>query len=288
MRMKVKNGWVCLWVLTGMLCCAAGVRAQEDSTRVRRDSVRTSFSGQTQPVPSYGGTSAADALPAVPLRDARNRLPQFRPNPADTPPYYVNPSPLFRGDFSTGGTLGVWRGNVFTGRGSQTSIPGIGRLNEAAVGYARRLNDRLAFQASINAMKLNMSYFSARSFGLSTALTYRAADHLWFTAYGSAAMGRFPGMKHYQYGGTVGFDLGERFSLELGVERYYNSMTGRWETRPVVIPTYNFNDKFKLGFDVGPLIYEIIRGIVTDKKDHGGGPLIRPEVPGYAGQAFRR
>lgn len=176
---------------------------------------------------------------------------------------------------------------MFTGSGSQTSIPGIGRMNEAAVGYARQLNDRLALQASINAVKLNMSHFNAQAFGLSTALTYRADEHLWFTAYGSANMGRFPGMKTYQYGGTMGFDIGERFSLELGVERYFNSMTGRWETRPVVIPTYKFNDKFKLGFDVGPLIYEIIRGIVTDKKDHGGGPMIRPEVPGYGGRAFR-
>ena len=287
MRMKRRTDKICLLVAITLLLCAAGVRAQEDSTRVRRDSVRTSFSGSERPVSSYGAASANDALPVSPLRGVANPLPQFRPNPADAPPYYTNPSPLFRGDFSTGGTLGVWRGNVFTGSGSQTSIPGIGRMNEAAVGYARQLNDRLALQASINAVKLNMSHFNAQAFGLSTALTYRADEHLWFTAYGSANMGRFPGMKTYQYGGTMGFDIGERFSLELGVERYYNSMTGRWETRPVVIPTYKFNDKFKLGFDVGPLIYEVIRGIVTDKKDHGGGPMIRPEVPGYGGRAFR-
>lgn len=285
--MKRRKELVCLLTLLALWLGAAGVRAQEDSTRVRRDSVRTSFSGSEQPVPAYGAASVNDALPVAPLRSVVNPLPQFRPNPAGAPPYYTNPSPLFRGDYSTGGTLGVWRGNVFTGSGSQTSIPGIGRMNEAAVGYMRRLNDRLALQASINAVKLNMSYFNAQAFGLSTALTYRADEHLWFTAYGSASMGRFPGMKHYQYGGTVGFDLGERFSLELGVDRYYNSMTGRWETRPVVIPTYKFSEKFKLGFDVGPLIYEIIRGIVTDKKEPGSGPMIRPEVPGYAGKAFR-
>ncbi len=195
---------------------------------------------------------------------------------------------MFRGDYSTGGTIGTWRGNVFTGAGSQTSLPGIGRMNEAAVGYMRQLNDRLAIQASINAVKLNTAFFKSQSFGASAAFTWQAQEYLWFTAYGSANAGVFPGMKQYRYGGTVGFDIGERFSLELGVERYYNSLTGRWEMRPVVIPTYNFNDKFKLGFDVGPLIYELIRGIVTDKKDHGGGPLIRPEVPGYGGGAFRK
>lgn len=91
----------------------------------------------------------------------------------------------------------------------------------------------------------------------------------------------------YQYGGTMGFDIGERFSLEMGVRRFYNNVTGRWEMLPIVIPTIKFSEKFQLGFDVGPLIYEVLRDVLFDQKSRNSGPTIRPDVPGYMGNAFR-
>ena len=80
----------------------------------------------------------------------------------------------------------------------------------------------------------------------------------------------------------MGFDITERFSLELGVQRFYNDLTGRWETLPVVMPGDRCNDKFKLQFDVGPIIYELIRNVIIDHRGgrSDGGPTIRPPVPG--------
>ena len=69
----------------------------------------------------------------------------------------------------------------------------------------------------------------------------------------------------------MSLDMSRRFGMEMGVQRYYDAMRGRWETVPVVIPYYNF-DKFKLGFDVGGLLYEILREVIFEKKDRGGGP----------------
>ena len=121
--------------------------------------------------------------------------------------------------------------------GSQTSQPGIGLRNEAAFSFEQELNERLSLQATVDAVRMNMAYFNRRqSLGLSGALVYRAQDHLWFTAFGSARTGDFLNMQSYSYGGTIGFDITERFSLELGVQRFYNDLTGRWETLPVVMP----------------------------------------------------
>ena len=43
------------------------------------------------------------------------------------PPYYINPTPMFYGDYSTSGYIF----SHFYGSGSQTTLPGIGRINEA-------------------------------------------------------------------------------------------------------------------------------------------------------------
>ena len=66
-------------------------------------------------------------------------------------------------------------------------------------------------------------------------------------------------------------DMSDRFGMEMGVQRYYDAMSGRWETVPVMIPYYHF-DKFTLGLDVGGIIYEILRNAVFDKIRGIGGP----------------
>lgn len=279
--MKARRYILRLLPVLVLLVASSVLRAQEDSTRVRRDSVRASFSGTLLPVLPAVSAPAAGNLSGTLSPDAGQSLPRFRPNPADALPYYTNPSPMFRGDYTTGGTLGRSGRNLFWGSGSQNSIPGIGRMNEAALGYRRELNDKLAFQAGISAIKMNMAHAGVQSFTAGGALVYRPQEHVRFTLFGSADVGNGAGLfsMPYQYGGTVGFDLGDRFSMELGVRRYYDSFTGRWETRPVVIPTINFSEKFKLGLDIGPLIYDVLRTVIFDRKDRGSGPTIMPDFP---------
>lgn len=261
---------------------------QEDSTRVLRDSLRTGVGGTSQMSLKSGISGAkVEGYRLETSLGARQEVPVFRPvhpNPDLRLPYQENPSLFFRGDFHTEGSLWRWRTGQIYGTGSQTSLPGIGRRNEAAFSFEQQLNDRLSLQATVDAMRMNMAYFNRfLSVGLSGALVYQAQDHLWFTAFGSVRRGDFLNMKSYNYGGTMGFDITDRFSLELGVQRFYNDVAGRWETMPVVMPGYRFNDKFKMQFDVGPIIYELIRNAVINHRGghSGGGPTIRPPVPGF-------
>ena len=257
---NVRISVVCLLWLGVLLLGVQTASGQEDSTRVRRDSLRVGAGTPQLPVKS--------GISGVGVEE-----------------YRLEPSlEAFKGDFRTEGSLWRWRTGQIYGMGSQTSLPGIGLRNEAAFSFEQELNDRLSLQATVDAVRMNMAYFNRRqSLGLSGALVYRAQDHLWFTAFGSARTGDFLNMQSYSYGGTMGFDITERFSLELGVQRFYNDLTGRWETLPVVMPGYRFNDKFKLQFDVGPIIYELIRNVIIDHRGgrSDGGPTIRPPVPGF-------
>lgn len=264
------------------IACVSEVRAQEDSTRLPKDSIP--LQGKAVLFPSMKATLSEDKSYYFPMTEPMRPLPKFtlpKREPDLRLPYQENLSPMFKGDFSTSGPMVRWRTGVLDARGSQITMPGLGRLNEVAFGFQQELNDRLALQATANAIKLNMAYFTTQSFNFSGALVYRAQDYLWFTAFGSVSAGGFPNLSPYGYGGTMGFDITDRFSLELGVQRYYDSTTGRWETRPIVMPGYRFNNGFKLELDVGPILYEVIRSIVIDHKDRGGGPTIRPDVPGF-------
>lgn len=249
---------------------------QEDSLRLRPDSLPAV--PMTAPVPF---SSPAGELPAV--GRVTMPVPTYKQVWSDKPylPYVVNPSLLFRGDYATDGVLGRMSGGYWVGSGSQFSVPGIGRFNAASLGWQKRMNDRLQLGLWADALKANTAYFTGQSFGLSGQLIYQATDRAYFRTFGGVGFGDFSGAPNYGVGGTVGFDITDRFGLEMGAQTFYNTLTGRWEVLPVVAPYYKF-DKFKLQIDVGPIILELLRGAVQKGRgEKRAGPTIMPDVPGF-------
>ena len=74
--------------------------------------------------------------------------------PFYVPTYYVNPSPMFMGDYNAFGQFSPY----FYGRGMQTTIPGIGRVNQMMFIYQREINDFLDIYAGVNAAKYTFPY----------------------------------------------------------------------------------------------------------------------------------
>lgn len=257
--------------------------AQEDVKRTVRDSVRTV--SEMQEGNSLSVSSLHEDFVAPDEKSLGSSLP--RPSNADSLlhlslkkplvlPYYTNPSPMFRGDYSTGGIIKGFENGVFYGSGEQTSLPGIGLMNKASLGYMYQFNPRWSVQVGIDAMKMNMPFAVGQSFGTSGAVMYRASDRVAFKVFGSYYRGQTYGMESHSYGASMTVDMSERFSVEMGVQRYYNPLRGGWETVPVLVPSYKFN-KFNLGIDVGGLIYEILHKVVIDKnRMKMGNPTMGP------------
>ncbi len=246
--------------------------AQEDSARFARASIQIKpESGRYAPL----NVSPENLIISPVLPEYPTPLPEFKLR-KDTLnldlPYQINPSLRFQGDFRTGDVLQLPHGTL-SGSGGQTSVPGIGRFNEAALLYQHVLNQNLKFQLGMNAMKINMSHITGQTFTASGAMIYQATDRLAFKVFGSYAIGKTYGMTTHTYGASMSLDMSERFGMEVGVQRYYDSMRGRWETVPMVIPYYKF-DKFNLGLDVGGILYEILRSTVFESKGNMGGPTI--------------
>lgn len=250
--------------------------AQEDSTRTLRDSTQLKLIGgfdeMIKPLPE-------DSYPLrlnPPRPVDRSRMPTYSFSNELHLPYYVDRNPLFRGDFSTSGVLWQSRHGAIYGTGGQETVPGIGRFNEASVGYSHIFNDRFALQVGVDAMKINRINFVGETFGTSGRLSYQATDRLGFNVFGTYNIGNTYGMSTDRYGASVSLMMSDRFRMEVGAQRVYNAMTGRWETIPVAIPTYRFDNGFELGLDVGAIIYEILRNTSIGNGQRREGPTIAP------------
>lgn len=249
--------------------------AQEDNKGISPDSTQLSLQGGELMLSQPDLSPAQSSASPVYSPEQTPTMPRFTLKNAMYLPYTVNPSPIFRGDYSTSGILKQFSRGALFGSGSQTSLPGIGRLNEASLGYAHALNEKLSLQFTVNALKMNMAHFAGQSFSTAGALMYHPSGRVAFKLFGSYDIGNSYGMSTHRYGATMSLDMSERFGMEIGVQRYYDAMRGRWETAPIAIPYYKF-DKFTLGLDVGGILYEILRNTVFDDKGSGGGATIAP------------
>ncbi|MDE6799482.1 MAG: hypothetical protein K2P62_04310 [Phocaeicola sp.] len=258
--------------------------AQEDVKRVAGDSLRTGTAGEAgiEFVSSDVGFVLPDkeaVCPSdgrLPVSDSLFHLSLKKPL---VPSYYINPSPLLRGDYNTGGILLRREKGAFYGAGGQATLPGIGIMNEASLGYVHQFNDQWSMQVGVDALKMNMPFAVGQSLGTSGVLMYRPSERIAFKVFGSYYRGSSYGMQSHSYGGSLTVGMSDRFSMEMGVRRHYNPLRGGWETVPIVAPCYKF-DKFDLGIDLGGILYELLHKVVIDKnRMNRGNPTIGP--PSY-------
>lgn len=268
-RFLFRIAWVWLLITTPLLLCA-----QEDNTRFTCDSMQiTHPENLFQSAPLHILPEKSVVSPFYPIKQ-RLDFSRFSLKEEIRLPYLTNPSPLFRGDYHTDGALKQFPNGILFGEGRQNSLPGIGRINEASLGYRHAFNQKLAFQLQVNAMKINMTHIAGQTFSTSGTLFYRPSERVTIKIFGSYDIGNSYGMSTHLYGGTLSVDMSDRFGMEMGVQRYYDAGRRRWETVPVVIPYYHF-DKFTLGLDVGGIVYEILRNVVFDKQKRNA-PTIAP------------
>lgn len=261
-----------IFLITALYCITVSVYAQENISGLKKDSLKTlsnEYVGSENPTvkPFAVKEEMPDIkpetdIPQMEIQEIRLRRPFYMP-------YYTNPSPMFYGDYSTNGKIAP---NLY-GYGSQSTLPGIGRINEASLMYRYDINDFWEIQGGVNATKYNFPFSTGQAFGAAGALIYRPTDKLSFRAFGSYAPTSAYGFYMNRYGGTISYEFNDCWGVEVGAERIYDPIRRNWDTRPIAIPYYKFN-KTKIGLDVGGILYEIIRSVKF--KNQGGNPTIMP------------
>ena len=153
-------------ILSAFCLLSAGIYAQEDNSKLRKDSLRA-ITDESLGIPEMSPVNNGMKKPEVKaeteiqqmeIQEIKLRRPFYMP-------YY---SPMFYGDYSTGGMMAP---NLY-GYGSQSTLPGIGRINEASLMYQYNINDYWEIQAGLNATKFNFPFSTGQAFGTSGAVIY--------------------------------------------------------------------------------------------------------------------
>lgn len=216
-------------------------------------------------------------------------------------PDSINPKALERPSMQMPVLIG-WKNGVLIGNSSSfANLTNFG--NKAGITGIQHFG-RLSLSANASLSKSMVNGVGVvNSFGGSGSLDYYINKNISLTGFGGmnafGILGSAPNMNTYYYGGTVNLKTNNgKWGMDLGVQRVYNPMNGRWETVPIAMPYYNLNGQ-KLGIDVGGILYSLFRSASESvnnnsmKFDETRGPAIiappintmpkfgSPEVPKY-------
>lgn len=195
----------------------------------------------------------------------------------------INVSPIiferdpFSRDYNSGGVIKSWQSGYIFGIGGYNTLTGIGSIGNAQIGISQNF-DRLTVSGGVSANKYNLANGVFNNFGIFGTASYMLTDKIHLNVFGSyyqntnfygpAAM---PYLNNSNYGATMSFALSNRFDMEVGAQRYYDTYSRSWKTIPIVIPSFRLNNGQKIGFDVGGLLYSIFESLSVNMNGNGAG-----------------
>lgn len=201
------------------------------------------------------------------------------------PDRYPDAMPMIR-NFEGQQTLGSWRGLYLNAEGRFAEHPFLLTSSEAAVGVAGYAG-RLYYNANVSMTNyVAMASGSAMQFGFSGIARYQLSDVFSITAFGQYyngvpyfGMAAYPFVNTNRFGGYVTY-MGDNVGVDVGVQRYMDPMTGRWETIPIVTPKVRIGDNVTIGLPVGAAIKMTVEGSHQPRM-----PMPQPGGPGAGGGA---
>ena len=148
------------------------IKLKNDSSRILFDKVCMPFNKTDLLLPNPNAKDVETAIDNTNFKTDR---------PFYIPPYYINPTPMFYGDYSTSGHIF----SHFYGSGSQTTLLGIGRINEASIMFHHQFNNYFETRLGVNATKYYFPKSTGQAFGIYGAMIYHPNERLRLKAFGA-------------------------------------------------------------------------------------------------------
>lgn len=210
----------------------------------------------------------SDEMRALPeIHTARN--PYYYPV---TPRYNFVMDPYGR-DWSASGVIARDGNAYITASGSYTTLPAMGTIGSATVGFTGVSNERFTISAGVSGMKYHIDRDAWNDFGVYGNASYMLNERLSLNVFGQYyldprfhSIGSMYYMQNAGYGGTLNIKMSDNFGLDLGAQRYYDAYAHRWRTLPIVAPVINIFGQPQ-SFDVGGLIYELIDNLIENHRN---------------------
>ena len=192
-------------------------------------------------------------------------------------------------NYATGAITSWQRGGIYASS-TMNTFPGMGNIATGSISLFQDF-ERFSIAGSITGAKYHLDNRLYNNYGISGQLSYRLNDRLTLNAFGSYqqngglyhSMATMPYLSRSSYGATMGVQVSDNFSMEMGAQRYYDPYSHKWMTVPILIPQLNINGS-KFGVDVGGLLFQILHSLLHDYTEHGQfGPANTPVGPPQRG-----
>ncbi|MGM9703009.1 MAG: hypothetical protein ACI3YZ_05605 [Prevotella sp.] len=186
---------------------------------------------------------------------------RLQPMATPNPQAYTLQNPALKAPMAT------WRGGHLTAMGTTMGNPGLLDIATGGVMASQRFGN-LNISVVAEANKYNFMWQGGvhTQYGVSGELSYKVSERVALTAFGSyynqtvhTGPALMPYVNSNRYGGYATIMFSEHFGADVGVKRYLNPITGRWNTDPIVSPFLKVG-KQKWGIDLGGLLRDVIWG----------------------------
>ena len=165
----------------------------------------------------------------------------------------------------------LWRGANLSFMGNINQNVGLMDAASGSMAYNQNLgNFHISVSANANKYWMPMQKQLVTQYGIGGTLSYQLNNDISFHAYGYyynsnpiVGPAYCPYVNTSSYGGYANIRFSDRFSTDVGVNRYVNPMTGRWTTSPIVTPHLRVG-RVDIGLPVGEFLKAAFGG---DKDD---------------------
>lgn len=173
-------------------------------------------------------------------------------------------------NWQTSGIIAKTGEGYIGGFSSRQAFPAMGNMASAGIYITQPLGENLTITAGLNGTKYHFDRSAWNDYGIWGSASYRLNETLSIKAFGQYyinpsyhSMASMAMMPSSSYGAALGIKVSDKFSVDVGAQRYYDVFSGRWRTVPVVAPTLKVWGQ-PISIDFGGLIYDIIKSLVDD------------------------
>jgi hypothetical protein len=181
--------------------------------------------------------------------------------------------------------IALWRGATLGFYGATDQKPGLMTTEMGSVMLHQDLGRwHITASGNVNKYWMPWQHMLSTQYGLGATVAYQLSDVVTLNAFGYYYANQLtvgPAMSPYvnssTYGGYADIRFSKTFGTNLGVRRYVNPMTGKWDTEPIVNPYIKIGDG-KLEFPLGGILKTLIRGNDDAPRQFRPHPMSQPAV----------
>lgn len=176
----------------------------------------------------------------------------------------------YGGNWSRSGIMAMPGGGYLAGSGGFLAMPALGNIGAATLQWVQPLGDRMTVSMGVTGSKYHIGRDAWNDYGVSASMRFGLSRRLSLKAWGNYSlhpvfhsMAAMSCVGTSNYGASLDMRMTDLLGLELGAQRFYDPLSRRWKTVPVIAPSINILGA-PISIDLGGLVGNLLGGNHND------------------------